>query len=85
MLEAAEADLALEAGFCPCERRRNSCRALPDAPAPPKLRDQPSLDMLHDAARCIWEIARYAVAEPKAERHSGRASGNWRARSMELD
>jgi len=72
MLEAAEADLALEAGFCPCERsarhsrkfgrqvrrreqtafrasrwRRRSCRALPDAPAPPKLRDRtPPLDML---------------------------------------
>jgi hypothetical protein len=64
MLEAAEADLALEAGFVhviarqafpeigrqvrrreqtafrASRWRRRSCRALPDAPAPPKLRDR---------------------------------------------
>jgi hypothetical protein len=64
MLEAAEADLALEAGFVHVKARqafpeigrqvrrreqtafrasrwrRRSCRALPDAPAPPKLRDR---------------------------------------------
>ena len=64
MLEAAEADLALEAGFVQKARqafpeiwppkfvdankrtfrasrwRRRSCRTLPDAPAPPKLRDR---------------------------------------------
>ena len=68
--EAAEADLALEAGFVQKARqafpeiwppkfvdankwtfrdsrwRRRSCRALPDPPAPPKLRDRPPLDML---------------------------------------
>ena len=64
MLEAAEADLALEVGFVHVKARhafpeiarqarrreqtafrasrwrRRSCRALPDAPAPPKLRDR---------------------------------------------
>ena len=64
MLEAAEADLALEAGFVhviarqafpeigrqvrrreqtavrASRWRRRSCRTLPDAPAPPKLRDR---------------------------------------------
>jgi len=77
MLEAAEADLALDAGFVRVRRarhsrkfgrqvrrreqtafrasrwRRRSCRALPDAPAPPKLRDQTPFGHAHDAAGCI--------------------------------
>ena len=74
MLEAAEADLALEAGFVHVKARqafpeigrqvrrreqtafrasrwrRRSCRALPDAPAPPKLRDRTPFGHTHDAA-----------------------------------
>ena len=33
--------------------RRRSCRALPDAPAPPKLRDRTPFGHAHDAAGCI--------------------------------
>jgi len=49
----------LAAKFVDANKRRfglrdgGSCRALPDAPAPPKLRDRTPFGHAHDAAGCI--------------------------------